>query len=324
MNILITGGAGFIGRHLAAALADNGRHSIIVFDNLYRGSEKILAACGSRAQFVYGDIRDRHMLLNVMKGVEVVFHLAAVSNVLGASADLDYSFSTNVVGTYNVLSAATQAGVKRVMFTSSREVYGEQPRLPVCERCDLKPKNAYGVSKMVGEAYCRVFQAQGLPVTILRLSNVFGPQDQDRVMPIFISNALRGEPVVLYGGDQVLDFVWIGTVVKALLRSAEMACPSDPLNIGSGTGITVRELAHLVLRATGSHSPVIEQPSRSLETRGFIADLRAAVDSGLVDEMSSDLDPSHLECVIEDMRTRLAPIESLPIAESARATAPRL
>jgi UDP-glucose 4-epimerase len=238
-----------------------------------------------------------------MTGVDVVFHLAAQSNVIGASLDRDYSFSTNVAGTFNVLSAAEQAGVKKVIFASSREVYGEQQQFPIAERAELRPKNAYGASKVAGEAYCRFFRSAGLPVQILRLANVYGPGDRDRVIPIFIDNALRGEPLVLYGGEQVLDFVWIETVLEAFERAMKTDALENPVNIGSGTGIRIRELAEMVIQQTGSKSPIIEAPGRSCETRGFIADIRQAIELGLVDRPDSRL--AHLDSMIHYSRIKL-------------------
>jgi UDP-glucose 4-epimerase len=239
-----------------------------------------------------------------MKGVDVVVHLAAQSNVLGAVADLEYSFSTNVIGTFNVLTAAAQAGVKRVLFASSREVYGEQPSLPVKEVAELKPKNAYGASKLAGETYCRVFRSGGLSVIILRLANVYGPGDRDRVIPIFVKNALYGNSLVLYGGDQLLDFVWVGTVVEAFERAMESGLVEDAVNIGSGIGTTVRDLAHTVVGRTGSDSAIVHAASRSCETTAFIADIRSAVQCGLINSPDDPL--VHLDAVVNDMRNQLS------------------
>jgi UDP-glucose 4-epimerase len=303
MKILISGGAGFIGRHLAVHLSQRHDCSIVVLDNLYRGSIQEFSQADCAAAFVQGDIRDRGILSEVMEEIDIVFHLAAQSNVIGASLDRDYSFSTNVTGTFNVLSAAEQAGVKKVVFASSREVYGEQQQFPVAERAELKPKNAYGASKMSGEAYCRFFRSAGLPVQILRLANVYGPGDRDRVIPIFVENALRGEPLVLYGGDQVLDFVWIGTVLEAFERAMAADAFDSPVNIGSGTGVPIRELAQTVIQRTESRSPIIERSGRACETRGFIADIQQAIELGLVDAPDSSL--VHLDAMIRHSRIKL-------------------
>ena len=127
-----------------------------------------------------------------MRGADVVFHLAAQSNVMGAVDDPDYSVTTNVIGTYNVLRAAAEAGVRRVVFTSSREVYGDPAVLPVDETRPLLAKNAYGASKVSGEAYCRTFAGtRGLEVEVVRLTNVYGPGDSGRVIPLWIKRCSR-------------------------------------------------------------------------------------------------------------------------------------
>ena len=267
MRIAVTGGAGFIGSHLVDRLAADGAHDIVVIDNLHRARVAGLPL-SSRVSFREVDIRNREALLDAIGGCEVVFHLAAQSNVLGAEAHLDYSFSTNVTGTFHVLTAAKSVGVRRVVFTSSREVYGDPERTPVEETAPLLPKNAYGASKAAAEMYCRVLSDN---VTVLRLANVYGPGDRGRVIPIFIDNALRGEPLQLYGGEQVVDFIWVGVVVEALMRAGFGAWIGEPVNIGSGTGITIRELATRIVETIGGRSQLVVMPVREVEVTRFIA-----------------------------------------------------
>jgi UDP-glucose 4-epimerase len=276
MRILITGGAGFIGSHLSEALSRDPHHEILVLDNLRRGRLENLATCRDKIGFVEGDIRDNDCLREVMQGVRLVFHLAAQANVLGAETDPGYSFRTNVEGSVNVLSAAREAGVRRLVFTSSREVYGEASSLPVPESAPMFPKNAYGASKAAGEHYCRVFANEGLEVSVLRLVNVYGPRDRDRVIPIFLDKALSNQPLVLYGGRQLLDFVWIGAVVDALSKAAFGPSLPGPLNIGSGAGTALRDLAQRVVEITGSRSRIEFAPARSIETVRFVADVTLA------------------------------------------------
>ncbi len=265
MIVLVTGGAGFIGRHLVRRLlATPGVEQVRVLDNLFRPCPAPGSFPGDplvndlRVVFQKGDIRNPQTCREAVEGAELVFHLAAQSNVLGSVTDLDYSFTSNVAGTVNVLSAARDAGsVRRVVFASSREVYGEPADLPVAETAPLGPKNAYGASKAAAEAYCGSFAAQGLGVSVVRMANVYGPGDQGRVIPLFCQRALAGEPLLIYGGGQLIDFIPVGLTCEALLRVAQ-AAPAAPVNIGSGRGTSLPELAARVAACL---------PQRTVETR---------------------------------------------------------
>jgi UDP-glucose 4-epimerase len=276
MKILVTGGAGFIGSHLVDRLVLDHSGEITVLDNLHRGRLNNLGQSLPKVNFVAGDIRNRALLIEQMAGVDLVYHLAAQSNVLGAIRDPDYSFETNVVGTYEVLKAAGLAGVKRVIFASSREVYGETASLPVSEGAPIAPINAYGASKAAGEMYCRSFAASGLEVVILRLANVYGPRDRERVIPLFVKRALNGEPLTIFGGSKILDFLWIDNLIEVLLRAAQCPCPDIPLNIGSGKGTTLIELAERIRSLTGYRSSIEVMENRGSEVEHFIAEVSAA------------------------------------------------
>jgi UDP-glucose 4-epimerase len=142
----------------------------------------------------------------------------------------------------------------------------------------LKPRNSYGISKAQGEELCREF-ADRIEVAILRLANVYGPGDSNRVLPIFLENAFKGYPLKLFGGQQVIDFVWIDAIVTALVEAAATpieACYNLPINVGSGKGTTIAELARRVLDATGSRSPIQIEPARSIEVSRFVADVTRA------------------------------------------------
>jgi UDP-glucose 4-epimerase len=274
MRSLVTGGAGFIGRHLIQRLLVEDSAEIRVLDNLRRGQVSTL--WNNRVEFVREDIRNVSAVRAALQGVDVVYHLAAQSNVLGAIQDVDYSFQTNVVGTFNLLSTASEMNIRRFIFTSSREVYGETEDLPVRESAPLNPKNAYGASKAAGEFYCRVFAQSGLETTVLRLANVYGSGDRDRVIPLFIQNALGGQPLVIYGDRKLLDFVWVGDVVDALLLAQSQSLAGKTVNIGSGCGTTLTELAGRILDITGSSSPLHFAPARSVEVDRFVADIQLA------------------------------------------------
>ena len=276
MRILVTGGAGFVGSHLVEALVAAGVGEIVVIDNLHRGRLSNLQGCWDRIEFVQADVRDAESLQHSLRAVDVVYHLAAQSTVMGAVDNLEYSFSTNVVGTFHLLQAAYRQRVKRFVFASSREVYGEAQESPTPETAPLRPKNAYGASKVAGELYCDVFAKLGLDAAILRFTNVYGPRDEGRVIPNFIASALRGIPLTVFGGDQVLDFVWVGTVVDALVMAGLGEPIVGPLNVGSGQGTTIVDLARRVLDATSSPSRLDFVPGRGEETVRFVADTARA------------------------------------------------
>lgn len=274
MKALVTGGAGFIGSHLVDALVERGGQ-VVVLDNLHRGSRDNLQAHQAldTVQLIEGDIRNMDAVISASVGCDVVFHLAAQANVMGALADSDYSVTTNVVGTDNVLRAASHSGVRRVVFTSSREVYGEPASLPVPETAPLQAKNLYGASKIAGEAYCAAWTgSRGMECQVVRIANVYGPRDKDRVISLWLDAVDKNEDLQLYGGDQIIDFVWVGTVVGALIAASEFPL-TTPVNIGSGRGTGLRELASriLALRPTGSKLSL--EPARDVEVVRYVAEV---------------------------------------------------
>jgi UDP-glucose 4-epimerase len=273
-KVVVTGGAGFIGSHLVDRLLADTHAEVVVLDNLHRGRLTNLAqhTDSPRLSVIQGDIRNPDIVAETLRGAEVVYHLAAQSTVMGAVEDLDYSFSTNVIGTFNVLKAASHESVKRVVFASSREVYGEPIELPVDEGQPLLAINFYGASKVMGEAYCRAFRrASGLNAIILRLANAYGPRDFGRVIPLWVDQATAGQDLMVYGGKQVLDFVWVGQVVEALMRAAELEGPTPPINIGSGTGTRIVDLARRIRLMAGSHSQIQLVPARAVEVVQYVA-----------------------------------------------------
>lgn len=293
MKTLVTGGAGFIGSHLVDLLLERG-DEVVVLDNFRRpvvGHLRPRVDAGDVA-LIEGDIRDYDTVLDATEGAEVVYHLAAQSNVLGSLDDIDYSFTANVVGTFNVLKAAADKGVRRVVFTSSREVYGDPDDLPVAESHRMQAKNPYGASKVAGEAYCLAFQRMGHEVAILRLANIYGPDDCDRVIPIFLERARRGEDLELFGGRQLIDFFSVHRTVEAIAAAA--GCPlNGPINLGSGRGTTLPELAGRILEVTGSSSEIRYLPARELEVTGYVADvgrMRDVLDVEPPDDPLSDLE----------------------------------
>jgi UDP-glucose 4-epimerase len=187
--------------------------------------------------------------------------------------DMDYSFSTNVVGTFNVLKAASAAAVRRVVFSSSREVYGEPDEIPVQERAPLRAKNPYGASKIAGELYCGVSEtATSMDCKVLRFANVYGPRDRDRVIPHWLKRAQDGERLEVYGGQQIIDFVWVGCAVDALLAAATCAI-DGPVNVGSGVGTPIIALGERILALSDTRSELRVMPARDIEVVRFVADV---------------------------------------------------
>jgi len=232
---------------------------VYVLDNFSRGRIEHLAHNSNAIRIVDGDILDTARLRAEMAGTEVVFHLAALSSVFDCVHNPAAAIRTNVEGTRQVLEAARQAGVRRVVVSSSREVYGEPAKLPVPESSPINPKNAYGASKVAAEEVCAEYAARGLELMVFRLSNVYGIRDRGRVIPLFIERALRAEPLTIYGKDKLLDLVWIESLVEVLALAAQHPSPAHPVNIGSGKGTRLvdspRVCAHLPIKSLQSRSP---------------------------------------------------------------------
>ncbi len=257
-KVVVTGGAGFIGSHLAQELVKRD-YEVIIIDNLATGRlsnmEPILGV--KNAVFVRGSIVDLPLLRKLFSGVEYVFHQAAVPSVPRSIKNPRASHIANTTGTLNVLLAARDKGVKKVVFASSSSVYGDTPTLPKVEDMTPNPQSPYAVTKLTGEYYCRVFQSvYGLNTICLRYFNVFGPrQDPDSpyaaVIPLFIHNVLAGKSPVIFGnGEQSRDFTFVKDVVEANILAAESPA-TGVFNIGSGARVTINQLAQLVIRLVG-------------------------------------------------------------------------
>jgi UDP-glucose 4-epimerase len=275
-KVVVTGGAGFIGSHLVDRLLDDGCLQVVVLDNFTRGRLDNLAQhrADPRLRLLDGDVRDSSVVARAIRGADIVFHLAAQSTVMGAVEDPEYSFATNVTGTFNVLRAASTAAVRRLVFASSREVYGDPVELPVGESHPLLAINAYGASKVAAEAYCRAFRrSTGLQSVVLRLANVYGPRDSGRVIPVWLSQASAGCDLDVYGGKQIIDFVWIGVVIESLMRAAASTDPMPPVNVGSGTGTRIVDLARRIIRCSPGRSQVRLQQARPSDVTRYVADI---------------------------------------------------
>jgi nucleoside-diphosphate-sugar epimerase len=246
---LVTGGAGFIGSHIAEELVKRGEQ-VRVIDNLSTGKRENLQHLMSEIEFIEGDLRDQEATARAVKGVDFVLHQAAIPSVPRSIQDPKGSTENNLNGTLYLLLAARDASVKRVVYASSSSVYGDSPSLPKSEDFSPAPLSPYAASKLAGEYYCQVFsQVYGLETVSLRYFNVFGPRQDPlslyaAVIPTFIASALSKKPLVVYGdGEQTRDFSFVANVVQANLLACEAeGIAGETLNVGGGTQTSLNQL----------------------------------------------------------------------------------
>jgi len=265
---LVTGGAGFIGSHIAETLVRRG-DEVRVLDSLLTGKKENLAAFIDRVEFIEADIRDLEACRRAVKGADHVLHQAALPSVPRSVEDPLLANGINITGTLNMLVAARDARVRSFVLASSSSVYGDDPRLPKREGQEGKPLSPYAIGKMAGERYCEVFHDLfGLKTVALRYFNVFGPRQDPQsqyaaVIPLFITKVLRGERPVIYGdGEQSRDFTYVDNVVEAnIAAAAAEAAGGETLNIACGERLTVNALLAAVNRTLGTDvRPVYAEP----------------------------------------------------------------
>jgi UDP-glucose 4-epimerase len=282
-KILVTGGGGFIGSHLVDALLERG-DSVRVIDNFSTGDRRNLLHVRSDVEIVEGDLRSYERAHAAVRGCEIVFHQAALPSVPRSIADPLTSNDVNVTGTLNILLAARDEGVERVVYASSSSVYGAAAGDAKREDAPVAPLSPYGVSKHTGEAYCRAFfHAYGLETVALRYFNVFGPRQNPiseyaAVVPSFIVSALLGEEAVVYGdGLQSRDFTYIENVVQAnLLAAAAPGLGGETFNVGYGRATTVLGVLETVFGFAGREPRPDFRPPRVGEVRASQADVEKA------------------------------------------------
>jgi nucleoside-diphosphate-sugar epimerase len=286
-RVLVTGGAGFIGSHLVEALLARGA-AVRVLDNLETGRIENLAAVRNRIELIEGDIRDREACRAACRGAAFVFHEAARGSVPRSLADPAGTIEVNVGGTANVLAAAREAGVARVVYASSSSVYGESRTLPRREGSEGAVMSPYALSKRMGEDLAATFAAcYGMELIGLRYFNVYGPRQRTdgpyaAVIPRFFHAALSGEAATIYGdGEQRRDFTFVGDAVRGNLLAAaapKSAC-GRVYNIGGGRPTSVTELARHVRSAAGSGAEPIHREPRAGDVRDSWADLALATEA---------------------------------------------
>lgn len=283
MRYVVTGGAGFIGSNTTDELVRRG-HSVVVLDDLSAGKEINLAAVRSQIDFVRGSINDPEALARAFKGADYVLHLAARTSVPRSVADPAETNHINVGGTVNVLAAARDAGVRRVVFSSSSALYGETPTLPKREDMPLLPISPYGVSKLAGELYGRVFQrVYGLEFVALRYFNVFGPRQDpgsqySGVLSLFIAALYDGTAPRVYGdGEQSRDFTYVENVVLGNLQALETpGIAGLAFNLGTGMRHTLNDTLRLLEKFSGRTANAAYVETRKGDIRDSQADITLA------------------------------------------------
>jgi len=281
-NYLVTGGAGFIGCNIARRLLAEG-HEVRVLDNFSTGSRENLK--GLVIELIEGDLTSYHMVQRAVKGVDYVLHQGALPSVPRSVNDPIASVNVNVLGTLNVLTAAHEAGVKRVIYASSSSLYGDSPDSPKRETMLPTPKSPYAASKLSGEHLCRVFyNTYGLETVVLRYFNVFGPYQNPlsqyaAVIPRFISAGLTDQPAIIFGdGEQSRDFTFVNNVVEANL--AAVAAPAEALgkvfNIACGESYSLLQLLDLLEHILGKKIGREFAEPRSGDVKYSLADVSLA------------------------------------------------
>jgi UDP-N-acetylglucosamine 4-epimerase len=283
---LVTGGAGFIGSNIVEALVQAGER-VRVLDNMATGRRENLIPFADRVEIVEGDVRSIDACRRAVEGATVVLHLAALGSVPRSIADPITSNDVNAGGTLNVLVAARDSGVKRLVYSSSSSVYGDNPTLPKHEALTTSPISPYAVSKLAGEAYARVFaKVYGLETVALRYFNVFGPRQRSdsayaAVIPRFMRAALEGVPLPVNGdGLQSRDFTYVANVVRANLIAASASGVSGRVfNVACGERYSLLDIVDVLATVLGRPLRCEHGPARPGDVLHSHADIRAARES---------------------------------------------
>lgn len=275
MTILITGGAGFQGSHLVEKLKELG-HEVTVLNTMTPDAFNNRKYLEGKTEVVWGSVTDPEVVEKVMRGKEVVFHLGARINVDESILDPWGTMEVNTRGTLNVLEAARKTGA-RVIHTSTCEVYGKPERVPILENAELRPHSPYAASKAAADRLCYAyFQTYKLPVTILRFFNIYGERQKESkfgaVIPIFVSQALHGEPIKVFGaGEQTRDYLHVSDVIEGYIKTLEHTeLAGEVVNFGTGRGARIKDIAEYVAGKLGSKVEYINP--RAGEASGMIAD----------------------------------------------------
>lgn len=280
MKAFITGGAGFIGSNIAKYFLNRG-WEVVLFDNLSTGYRENIPD-DARVTFVEGDVLDAAAVAKAVRGSDAVLHLAASVGNLRSIENPQKDSQINVQGTLNVLAAARSQQIPKFVYSSSAGIFGELKKLPIDEEHPLAPDSFYGVSKLAGELHALCYaKLYGMDVVCLRYFNVYGPNQRydayGNVIPIFATRKLKNEPLTIYGdGSQTRDFVHVEDVAQANFLAAATKNATGAYNIGSGTAITINQLAQWMDEIAGTGKPHQYEAPRKGEVRDSLADIRKA------------------------------------------------
>ena len=283
MKYLITGGAGFIGSNIATELVKRGE-SVRILDNFATGRKVNIEPIDNQIELIDGDIRDFWTVAEAVNGVDYVLHQAALPSVIRSVKNPLTSNAVNIDGTLNVLDAARQAGVRRVVFACSSSVYGESETLPKVETMKPDPLSPYAITKLAGENYCKVYyRLYGLETVSLRYFNIFGPRQDPNsqysaVIPKFIKSILSGQKPVIYGdGEQSRDFTYIANAVEANLKACTApAAPGRCYNIACGQRFSLNQLLEMLAEISGKKVAAQYVDPRPGDILHSLADIEAA------------------------------------------------
>jgi nucleoside-diphosphate-sugar epimerase len=283
LKILVTGGAGFIGSHLAEALVGRG-HRVRVLDDLSAGRRPNLRAVRDDVDFMRGNCADLETARRATRGMDVVYHEAAVPSVARSVADPVLSHRANATATLTMLVAARDGGVRRFIYAGSSSVYGDARQLPKREDMEPRPLSPYAVGKLVGEHYLRIFHGlYGLETLTLRYFNVYGPRQNaaspySGVISLFVTSLLAGKRPVIYGdGQQSRDFTYVDDVVQANVRAlTARGLAGQHVNVATGHRVTLRQLLETLGREIGVPARAESRPPRAGDIRHSLADISAA------------------------------------------------
>jgi len=280
-NILVTGGAGFIGSHLVDRLSSENK--VVVLDNLFSGSLSNLEKSKDRITFVEGDVRDKKLVSDIVTEVEYVFHLAAQVGNIRSLKDPHFDMEVNIGGMLNLLEACRNTNIKRLVYSSSAAILGEAKYLPIDEEHPLNPESPYAVSKMAAEKYSFAFhKVYGIPTAAVRYFNVYGPRQDTseyaNAISIFMAKTREGKPITIFGdGKQTRDFVFVEDVVKAnILVATHPSAVGEIFNIATGDANSIEQLVNIIRQVSGKESPIVYADARAGEVKHSRANIEKA------------------------------------------------